>query len=216
MQKNLFAFCLLSLSFITNNIYADQITGCQRQQIVQIVQAKEKIKERIQVLLTELPQYDLNYVYENFILPKNRPWEEGSIQNYSYTQYLQSIYTTFSSIDADLDKGIHWKCEPTYQSQCQQGEVIAYVLFIGNRPLKTIHLCSGYFNTPVDRQVETGIHELSHYSAATDDLALSWLEPGKFIDLKGAANDAFHLERFSSGDIVHTLRTQVWFWNWLK
>ena len=36
--------------------------------------------------------------------------------------------------------------------------MIAYVLFIGDHPLKRLYFCDGYFTASASQQVETGLH----------------------------------------------------------
>lgn len=171
------------------------------------------MQDRLDLVAGALPKFTLQYVHENFVVPKNRQWTEGSQNNRNYEAYQQRLMQVFSAMTNASHTGINFECKPNYEPNCQNGEVIAYVLFIGNTPLKTMFLCEGFFKDP-GGSLETLIHELSHYAASTDDLASNWLNPPNDVNILMAPKDAYHIQNFSQGDVAHVLLRQIWFWNW--
>lgn len=70
-----------------------------------------------------------------------------------------------------------------------------------------IHFCPDYFKLSAAGQSKTFMHELSHYAASTDDLALSLLpkKPGL------APDDAYYIEKFMHGNVERI--TEMWIWS---
>ncbi len=192
------------------------IRNCTTQQEDTLKAAEAGLAERLSQLKGELPRYDLEYVRLNFIAPNGREWLIGSPRNHAYERYLRTITEVFASMESDTRSGLNMECKDSLRERhCQGGQVYAYVLFLFGRPQKTLYFCSSFFGLPQDQQRATLIHELSHYSASTDDLALSWMDL-KRPDLSQAPRDAYHIEQFSDDDPATTLKRQIWLWNWPK
>jgi len=211
-----FAQQILAQSFEIESVA--NIRGCSTQQANAIRSAELAVASRLQFVMTEFPKFNLEYVHQNFLIPTNRPFTSGSKENQNYEIYLQKMLSVFSRMQNATQSGVNFECKDSNdEPQCQNGEVMAYVLFYGAHADPNMYLCSGYFaanHGDADR-VETMFHELSHYAADTDDLALSWLSPKNFQILR-APDDAYHIQNFSAGLIQDNLRRQIWFWNWPK
>ena len=211
----------LSLWLVSSSMAAEpldirSIRNCTAQQEDSLRNAEAGILARLQDLRSELSRYDLKYVYEQFVLPMKREWQEGSARNQAYTHYLSRMDAAFARMEQDSRSGLVMECKDSKRErQCQNGEVFAYVLFWFGKPQKTLYFCTSYFDQDPRQQRQTLFHELSHYSASTDDLAGSWMN-GVNTDIRQAPNDAYHLEQYADGDVLQTVRRQIWFWNWPK
>ena len=191
-----------------------QIRNCSASQESVLREAERGLEQRISLVRSELRKNDLAAVYESFIVPQNREWQEGSPQNLKYENYLSAMDRVFGAMESDTRAGLAIECKDArWEKNCQGGEVYAYVLFWGDRPQKNLYLCTAFFALGLDQQKATLMHEVSHYSAATDDLAGSWMG-GNSTDITQAPLDAYHIENFSDGDVAHELKRQIWFWNW--
>ena len=216
-------FFSLCLGALAHGVYAGNIESvanirnCSEQQANIVRQVEARVTTRLATLLTEFPKFDVNYARDHFVIPRGHRFSENAPENRNYQNYQSAMISVFQKMQQASRAGINFECRPTYESNCQNGEVIAYVLFYGNTPVQNITLCSGFFANPgnLDAPTDTTFHELSHYAADTDDLALSWLNAKNF-QISQAPNDAYHIEKFMSGDIEHTLTNQIWFWNWPK
>jgi hypothetical protein len=223
LKKALFALSLIALvpagvthadDFETSAIGA--IRGCDGAQTDALKQIEADVAARLAFLVTDIPRYDLAYVRDNFVKPTNRPWNEGSPSHAKYERYLRSIAQVFEKMRGVSQSGLTLECKNSVlERNCRGGEVFAYVLFTFGQPIKRLHLCTDYFKLSPNQQRATFLHELSHYAASTDDLALDWMN-GAQTDISRASQDAYHVEQFMSGDVPSTLKRQIWFWNWPK
>ncbi len=197
-----------------------RIRGCTPQQESTVRKTDLQMQARIDEVVAGLPKLNLQSAYEKFVLPKNRQWSAGSIQNRNYQRYHAKLLQVFQAMQRSSHSGINFECKSNSEFHCQNGEVIAYVLFVGNSPLQNLYLCSGFFRDQSDGQEKDGqekqetlLHELSHYAASTDDLAGSWQDAVN-PDIVHAADDAYHIQSFSSEDLEKNILRQIWFWNW--
>ena len=216
---HLFKGCglLLLASLYSSSSWAGLGYGCSMQQNLAFTQASQVVGKRLNQLVSVMPGYNLQFVYDQFIAPEHRLYVEGSIANANYVTYLDKMQSVFSRMQTEFQRGIEFECKDSNdEPQCQGGETIAYVLFWGEHAQKKMYLCSGFFTkSGIDVQAETVFHELSHYSADTDDLAGNWRTP-QYTDIVRAPDDAYHIQQFVSGNIQRLLRNQIWYWNWPK
>ena len=190
--------------------------GCSGTQEHVLRNAEADLLSRIQTVRSELPKFDLRYVYENFIVPGEREWSENSLANQRYSRYLFDMNRVFTLMENDTRSGLNFECKDSMRERhCRNGEVYAYVLFLFGSPRKTIYFCGEFFRMGFDQQKETLLHELSHYSAATEDLVGNW-SGGKQTDITQAPKDAYHIGYFMNGDTELTLKRQIWLWNWKR
>lgn len=213
------AFFLTSL--VSVPVWAGVGAGCSVDQNLAFTKAETVVANRLNELVTMIPGFNLQYVYNNFIVPEHRTYTEGSQANADYGTYLSKLQSVFTRMQVEAQRGIEFECKDSnIEPNCQGGETIAYVLFYGPHAQKRMYLCSGFFsksgaNQSLDQQSQTAFHELSHYAADTDDLAGDWRTP-QFTDIVKAPDDAYHIEMFVSGDVQRLLRNQIWYWNWPK
>lgn len=192
------------------------IRNCTAQQEDALKASESGLEARLRTVQDEISDHTLERVRTLFIEPTHRVWEAGSARNRAYENYLQQMDRVLGAMLGDTRSGLNMECKDSQRERhCQNGQVYAYVLFWFGSPQKTLYFCSSFFDLQPDQQQATLMHELSHYSASTDDLALSWLDL-KNPDLAAAARDAYHLEQFASGDVAGTLKRQIWLWNWPK
>ncbi len=190
--------------------------GCSAAQFDALKQADASLTKQVANLASDLPKLDLEYVRKNFILPNHRPWDENSPKNRRYENYLRSMSQGLIRLNADLREGVKVTCRHAkLDPNCRGGEVLAYVLFRGNTPLKNLYFCSGFFDQTEAQKESTFFHELTHYTLATEDRGLDWLE-GQATNISTAPKDAYHWEAFVNSDVESSLKRQIWYWNWPK
>ena len=190
------------------------LKGCTAEQEDALRNAEADLLARLQHIRSELSRYSLRTVYEQFIVPNRRLWREGSEANANYVRYLEKMDRALGRMEADTRSGLDMACrDDRFERHCQNGEVYAYVLFLFGYPRKTLYFCSSFFKQSPHQQKSTLLHELSHYSASTDDLAGSWSGGGR-TDILQAPTDAYHFEQFMSEDVEATLKRSIWYWNW--
>ena len=151
-----------------------------------------------------IPYYDINYVLNEYVKPKGRvpsPKFKNPIETYS--RYHASLVRNFQKMQSKIKSVIKYKCESSFWSKrCRGGEVVAYVLFYGNKPEQAIRVCPTFFKESRGSQNSTILHELSHLAAFTDHY-----DGTIFSDrgLLASSNDAYLFEQFMSGDILRKL-----------
>ncbi len=213
---------LILLPLLTGSAHAGggesrhSIVRCDPAQTASLKTKANHLTERLTLLRTEMPRYTLAFVRDRYVLPMGRKWVEDSEANRNYERYLRSMSRVISAMEKDAQNGLAIECTSAITDQrCREGETLAYVLFILNVPIKKLYICSGFFSQSEERQLSSLMHELSHLSASTQDLGLSWME-GARSNINPAPTDAYHIEQFATGDIGQELRRQIWFWNWPK
>ena len=190
--------------------------GCSAAQFDALKQADASLTKQVANLASDLPKLDLEYVRKNFILPNHRPWDEASPKNKRYENYLRSMSQGLLRLNVDIREGVKVTCRHAkLDPNCRGGEVLAYVLFRGNTPLKNLYFCSGFFDQTEAQKESTFFHELTHYTLATEDRGLDWLE-GPATNIAMAPKDAYHWESLVNSDVESSLKRQIWYWNWPK
>ncbi|MBY0516251.1 MAG: M35 family metallopeptidase [Bacteriovoracaceae bacterium] len=204
---------IVLMAFFSLKSFAS-ISGCNPSQNQLVMQAEKNVILRLSDLEREWPLMSLTQVKKDFVEMNDRVWVNGNQRHTDYSQYHQSMSAVFNKIGTSLSRQeISYQCESTSQKKCQEGAVIAYVLILFGRSFKTVHLCPSYFQSDLEAQSRTLMHEVSHAVANTEDLALDWWNGDK-TDMSKAPLDAYHVEAFYNEPSAMILKRTFWNWIW--
>lgn len=228
-MKILLALCLQTIFFpayatvfnINSKIEFEElsqqklISSCSSNQSSELQSFSSILNNSLDINLSKWNQYNLIGVKNIYVIPENRIWNETNPKHLQYSTYWQNIQKNLVAMSIDSKKGIDFQCSLISDKRCQNG-VIAYVVFLFNRPIKTIHLCPIFWQQSNEEKSSTLFHELSHYSASTFDYAGDWWQGKDNIDVVRGSMDAYHLQEFYTASPESTLKRMIWYWFWPK
>lgn len=225
MKKTFLIAALLLSSFVAEanriNLFSSYNEGvgygyknCSSKQEAEIFNAEKGATFRLNKIIRSWSLASLAEVRHNYVLKENRLWKNENPIHRDYISYWQEMGETFEEM-RDKFHEVTFECKTYSEKRCKNNEILAYVLFYFNIPKPVIHICPAFFDKSMESQAGTILHELSHYSSSTEDLALDWLN-GRQIDLKRASRDAYHIENFATEDVTGVLKRMIWNTIWPK
>ncbi len=188
---------------------------CNSSQSAELRSYNQQITNSLVYNYSNWPKMSLMSLKKNFVEVENRVWIDNNPKHENYRQYWEIMKGNFDLMLSDSQKGISFQCSTSSDRRCNDG-VIAYVVFLFNRPIKTIHLCPIFWNDSHDGRLSTLFHELSHYSASTFDYAGDWWNGKDNINAVRGAKDAYHLQEFYYKNTDMILKRMIWNWWWPK
>jgi RHS repeat-associated protein len=179
---------------------------CDEQQKAAALAAEKTVNDRLPHVYAEFQKFTWDYVLSTYIIPEKRDAVEYYSKESSYTNYNTTMSTKWRQMKDKLTSGVGVKCE----CSCKEGDVAYVSTFLG-MAYGDIHLCPPFFKKGAAAQAKTFLHELSHLAAGTDDLGLGWWTANS-LNLWEAADDAYHFERYISGNVEATEKSAIWQW----
>ena len=225
MKKSFLILCLLLNSLVAqahrfnlNMAYNEGIgygyKNCSPAQEKEIFTAEKGAAIRLNKIIRNWSLASLAEVRHDYVIKEKRVWKNSNPSHMMYLSYWQEMGEPFEEM-RDKFHEVTFECKTSRERRCQNNEVFAYVLFYFNYAKPVIHICPAFYGKSQESQVGTLLHELSHYSSSTEDLALEWLN-GSQVDLRKASKDAYHIENFANEDISQVLKRMVWNSIWPK
>lgn len=225
MKKSFLLLGLLLISFVAkahrfnlNISYTEGVgygyKNCSAAQEKEIYNAEKLAAMRLNKIIRNWPSASLAEVRHDYVMKEKRVWKKSNSEVKSYVSYWQEMGETFEEM-RDKFHEVTFECKPQKEKRCQNNEVFAYVLFYFNYAKPVIHICPAFYGKSPESQAGTLLHELSHYSSSTEDIALDWVN-GNQIDLSRASKDAYHIENFATEDVTQVLKRMVWHAVWPK
>jgi hypothetical protein len=225
MKKSFMLLGLLLISFAAkahrfnlNMTYSEGIgygyKNCSKAQEKEIYNAEKTAAIKLNKIIRNWPLASLAEVRHDYVIKEKRVWKKADPEVKVYMSYWQEMGETFEEM-RDKFHEVTFECKSQREKRCQNNEVFAYVLFYFNYAKPVIHICPAFYGKSQESQAGTLLHELSHYSSSTEDIALDWIN-GKDVDLKRASKDAYHIENFANEDVTQVLKRMVWNSVWPK
>ena len=162
--------------------------------------ADASVSARLPVVLKDVKRFNTVY-FDQLMINTPGIFNYGQLQTI-YNQYYVSILATISQMNSAEKAGVSVAVE----CHCKRGET-GYVNFFLSVRYGPIHLCPPFFRLSLADRAAAYMHELSHWAADTDDLALSWFP----ADLPAAADDAHYVMKFMNGSVRSVTSKWIWF-----